>query len=65
MEKAVPLSNNPYSVESIARRRTMHQLGDDSIVSLRSESMNKAVGKGVAFHNLSLMLTLIYVIRLR
>ena len=49
----------------------MHQLGDDSIVSLRSESMYKAlslylaVGKGVAFHNLSLMLTLIYVIRLR
>ena len=36
VEKAIPLSNNPYSMENITKRRTMSQLGEESIVSLRS-----------------------------
>jgi len=38
VEKAIPLSNNPYSMENITKRRTMSQLGEESIVSLRSLS---------------------------
>ena len=35
VEKAVPLSNNPYSKENITRRKTISLIGEDSIGSLR------------------------------
>ena len=35
VEKAVPLSNNPYNMENITRRRRMSLQGEDSIVTLR------------------------------
>ena len=35
VENALALSNNPYSMENLTRRRTMSLLGEESMVTLR------------------------------